>query len=317
MTGYSAPGWLPGRHLQTILPGLWPWPTLSYARERWETPQGTDFIDVDWAGGTQAAPLLVLFHGLEGKSSGAYARRIGTAALHRGWRFAVPHFRGCSGEPNRELTDYHSGASREVDWILRRFAQTHERVYAAGVSLGANALLKWLGEEGPNAAQVVRGAVAISAPLDLTVTGAVLARGFSAFYGKYFLADNLRGKALDKLRRFPGAYDRRRVRKARVLRDFEDAVTAPVNGFLDAHDYWARSSASPFLDRIHVATLLINARNDPFLPDHVLRGAETRRAAGRIPPNVEFDFSEAGGHAGFADGAGWLGRRVTEFLAPL
>src|SRR5260370_10334361 len=156
MNGYRAPWWLPGRHLQTLVPSLIPWPRITYTRERWPAPDGRDFIDVDWAGAQGAAPLLVLFHGLEGSSSGAYARRIGAAALRRGWRFAVAHFRGCSRQLNRLLTDYHAGASREVDWMLRNFLAHHGRVYAAGVSLGANALLKWAGEESAGATQAVR-----------------------------------------------------------------------------------------------------------------------------------------------------------------
>ena len=303
--------------MQTLVPSLIPWPWITYTRERWPTPGGLDFIDVDWAGTQGAAPLLVLFHGLEGNSSGAYARRIGAAALRRGWRFAVPHFRGCSGELNRVLIDYHGGASREVDWILRTFRAQHGPVYAAGVSLGANALLKWLGEEGAGAAQVVRGAVAVSAPLDLSVTGASLARGFSLLYGKFFLAFHLRSKALRKLERYPWAYDEACVQGAGRLRDFEDAVTAPVNGFSDVHDYWTGASAGPFLQNIQVPTLLLNARNDPFLADHVLRAAERRQEAGQVPPNVVFEFPREGGHAGFADGAGWLGNRVAGFLARL
>ena len=318
MNGYVAPGWLPGAHAQTILPSLWPWPSLTYTPERWNTPDGRDFIDVHWAGRQDADRLLVLFHGLEGNSGGAYARRIGAEALRRGWRFAVPHFRGCSGELNRALPDYHSGASGEVDWILREFVRRNRRpVYAAGVSLGANALLKWLGELRAGATSLVRGAVAVSAPIDLTTTGAALGRGFSRAYGKYFLCRNLRWKGLRKLEpdMYPGAYDGRRVRAAKLLADFEDAVTAPVNGFLDARDYWARSSAGPFLDTIAVHTLLINARNDPFLPAHVLRGVERRRA--QIPAIVEFDFPDEGGHAGFAGDNGWLGRRVADYLEPL
>jgi len=317
MNGYVAPGWLPGAHAQTILPSLWPWPRLSYTAERWSTPDGRDFIDVHWAGPENADRLLVLFHGLEGNSSGAYARRIGTEAVGRGWRFAVPHFRGCSGEINRALTDYHAGASNEIDWILQEFARRQGgAVYAAGVSIGGNALLVWLGRQGAAARDVVRGAVAVSAPIDLAMTGAALGRGFSRIYGKYFLCDNLRWKGLRKLEpdMYPGAYDGRRVRAAELLSDFEDAVTAPVNGFLDVRDYWTRTSAAQFLGTVEVHTLLINARNDPFLPDHVLRAAERRRDPAS---SVKFDFQNEGGHAGFADGNGWLGKRVADFLDPL
>jgi len=316
MNGYVAPRWLPGAHAQTILPALWPWPRLNYDAERWTTPDD-DFIDVHWAGPANASRLLVFFHGLEGGSSAAYARRIGAEALRRGWRFAVPHFRSCSGELNRALPDYHSGASGEIDWILREFARRHGGpVYAAGVSLGANALLKWLGELGANAGSVVRAAVAISAPIDLTMTGAALARGFSRVYGKHFLCDNLRWKALRKVEpdMYPGAYDGRRVRAAKALRDFEDAVTAPVNGFLDAQDYWVRSSAGQFLDTIAVHTLLINARNDPFLPDHALRAMD--RVVPQPSRYLRFNFPDEGGHAGFAGCDGWFVNRVANFLAP-
>jgi predicted alpha/beta-fold hydrolase len=188
-------------------------------------------------------------------------------------------------------------------------------VLAAGVSLGANALLKWLGETGAGARVLVRRAVAVSAPLDLAMTGAALSRGFSQFYGRRALCCHLRSKALDKLKRFPGAYDARRVRKARVLRDFEDAVTALVNGFRDAHDYWNRASAGPWLPEIRVPTLVLNARNDPFIPNHVLLAQEQRHRAGMFPVEVQLEFQEQGGHVGFPGRRNWLGRRVCDFLA--
>ena len=141
MSPYQAPWWLPGGHLQTIYGALAPAPRVAWRRERWDTPDG-DFIDLDWAG--SSGPLLALFHGLEGSTASHYARALAAGALERGWRCVVPHFRGCSGEPNRKPRAYHSGDSEELDWILRRL----EPDFAVGVSLGGNVLLKWLGEQG-------------------------------------------------------------------------------------------------------------------------------------------------------------------------
>ena len=153
---YEPPWWLPGGHLQTIYPALRPAPRVRFTRERWEAPDG-DFVDVDWSGPADAARLLVLFHGLEGSSASHYARALAAHANRLGWRCAVPHFRGCSGEPNRLPRAYHSGDSAEIDWVLGRFGERHPamRRCAAGVSLGGNALLKWLGERDQGAAPLI------------------------------------------------------------------------------------------------------------------------------------------------------------------
>ena len=287
---------------------------MHYERECWEAPDG-DFIHVDWAGDPRAINLLVLFHGLEGGSRAPYARKLAALAAERGWRIAVPHFRGCSGRPNHKVRGYHAGDSRELDWILRRFAATlGSPVYAAGVSLGANALLRWLGEHAEDARRVVLRAVAVSAPFDLVVTGGALERGFSRVYAKYFLRHDLRGKALAKLFSFAGAYEAHRVRGAATLREFDDAVTAPVHGFLDVDDYWRRAAARPWLERIRVRTLLLNARNDPFLPEHVLDATVRLQKAGKLPQELTLEFPEEGGHAGFGWRERWLARRVFEFL---
>lgn len=314
MDSYRAPWWYRGRHLQTILPGLLPCPRVRFRRETWEARDG-DFIDVDWAGREDADRLLVLFHGVEGNSRAQYARRLGAYALGQGWRFAVPHFRGCSGRPNRLARGYHAGDYGEIDWILRRSAERYPgQVHAAGVSLGGNALLMWLGMLGDRAGEVVRRAAAISATFDLVVTGAALERGFSLVYARHFLARDLRWKALSRLLRFPGIYDRRRVKAARTLRDFDDAVTAPLHGFRDGLDYWSSASAGPVLPQIRVPTLVLNARNDPFLPEFVLRAVELRQQEGRLPRSLEFDFPDAGGHGGFLGDGRWLERRVLGFL---
>jgi predicted alpha/beta-fold hydrolase len=305
LSPYQAPWWLPGGHLQTLASALGPAPRIAWRRERWDTPDG-DFIDLDWAESSGNGPLLALFHGLEGSSSSPYARTVAAQALARGWRCVVPHFRGCSGAINRLPRAYHSGDSAELDWILRRLRPD----FAAGVSLGGNALLKWLGEQGEDAPRLVRRAAAVSAPIDLAASGHALGSGFNrALYARHFLV-TLRAKADAKIRLHNLRLDAGRVSRARTLHEFDDLVTAPLHGFRDADDYWARASSSPFLERIRVPTLVLNARNDPFLPDAALAAA-----ARRASPDVVLEFPASGGHAGFPGRGHWLARRILEFCA--
>jgi hypothetical protein len=306
---------LPGGNAQTIYAALLARvPRPRVRRERWETPDG-DFVDVDRVDAPAEAPLAVLFHGLEGGTGSHYARALLAGVCRRGWRAALPHFRGCGGELNRLPRAYHSGDSEEVDWMLRRLAAEAgpPPLYAIGVSLGGNALLKWLGERGPRARAVVRAAAAVSAPLDLTAAGDALERGFNMVYTRSFLA-TMKRKSAVKLARFPGLFDGARVARARTLREFDDLVTAPLHGFRDAADYWARSSAKPWLRAIEVPTLVLNAANDPFLPgEHLPRADE-------VAPSVVLEFPPSGGHVGFVSGPfpgryDWLPRRVLAFLA--
>ncbi|MEK6592691.1 MAG: hydrolase, partial [Pseudomonadota bacterium] len=312
-----APRWLPGGHAQTIYAVLAaPRPPAAYRRERWDTPDG-DFIDVDWLDSPQAqarSPLGVLFHGLEGSSQSHYAAALMSALRRVAWRGAVVHFRGCGGEPNRLPRAYHSGDSTEIDWILRRLkAQCPAApIHAVGVSLGGNALLKWLGEQRNSAAGIVRAAAAISAPMDLMAAGAALGSGFNLVYARHFLA-TMKRKSLAKLSRFPGLFERKRVAASRTLREFDDLVTAPLHGYKDTDDYWTRASSKPLLRHIAVPTLIVNARNDPFLPQQALPQAHEVAAA------VTLEFPAGGGHAGFVSGAfpghlEWLPQRVLEFF---
>ena len=292
------------------MPSLFPPPRVPLRRERWDTPDG-DFVDVDFAGEPGAALRLVLFHGLEGGSDSHYARAIAAHAVRLGWQVAIPHFRGCSGEPNRRPRAYHSGDSEEIDWVLKRLGAS---LHAIGVSLGGNALLKWLGERGEAARERVRRAAAVSAPLDLAAAGEALDRGLNRLvYTRHFLA-TLKPKSLAKLEVFPGLYDAERVRGARTFRDFDNLVTAPLHGFRDTDHYWASSSCGPHLERIRVPTLVLNARNDPFLPEHALLAAARRAAA-----CVVLEFPRTGGHAGFlaapfSAGRDWLPRHLFHFL---
>jgi len=310
---YRAPKWLPGGHAQTIYPILIKAASPAYRRERWTTPDG-DFIDLDWIDGAADTPLVALFHGLEGSSASHYATALMAALRQCNWAGVVPHFRGCSGEPNVMPRAYHSGDSAEIDWVLRRLRQLFPQrtIFAAGVSLGGNALLKWLGEREALANDVVDAAAAVSAPLDLTLSGHHLGRGFNRVYTRHFLA-TLRDVAAEKLARFPGIFDGERLKRVRNLYDFDDLVTGPLHGFDGADDYWRRASAKPWLHGIRVPTLLLNAKNDPFLPAHGLPQVH------ELSSSVTTEFPDEGGHVGFVTGSlpgrlDWLPQRLLHFF---
>lgn len=308
----------------------------AYRRQRLETPDG-DFLDLDWVEGqnpTQPAPvphtsgtsqrqhgapthspneppLVVLFHGLEGSSASHYARALMQAVAVQGWQGVVVHFRGCSGEPNRLPRAYHSGDSAEIGWVLQQLRSTHRQTFAVGVSLGGNALLKWLGEAGASAGEYVSSAVAVSVPYDLAAADTALSSGMGLLYARHFLR-SLIPHTLAKAQRFPGHVGLNRldaIRTARTLRQFDDAVTAPLHGFANAADYYARSSSGQYLSAIAVPTLLLHAHNDPFLPVAAIPDSS------RLPSSVQLEVSNQGGHVGFVSGSlpghlDWLPQRL-------
>ncbi|MGQ9724627.1 MAG: YheT family hydrolase [Tepidimonas sp.] len=291
----------------------------SWRRERWTTPDG-DFIDVDHVVPHQATALLVLFHGLEGSSASHYAQAFAGEAQRHGWAIAVPHFRGCSGEPNRAPRAYHSGDFEEIGWMLARVADRWPALprVAVGVSLGGNALLRWLQEAGGSAAATVRAAAAVSAPLDLAAATAAIDRGLNrVLYARMFLR-TMRRKAYEKWARYPGLFDLERALAAQTLRAFDDVFTAPLHGFRGVEDYWRRASSRPHLRAVRVPTLVLNARNDPFVPSESLPGPADAGAF------VQLWQPACGGHVGFAEAAspwdlrgcvGALPRRVMSWLA--
>ncbi len=301
--------------MQTIWPAVCARPAAPrWQRQRWTAPDG-DFIDVDRIDGGVGAPLLVLFHGLEGSSRSHYARAVAQACAAAGWTLALPHFRGCSGELNRAPRAYHSGDWAEVDWILRRLRAAHPgALYAAGVSLGGNALLRWAQECGGAASGVVDALAAVSAPLDLAAGAAAIGHGFNRLvYTRMFLR-TLKPKAIALARLHPGLADVAAIAAARDLHAFDDAFTAPVHGFADARDYWCRASAGPRLRDIRVPALVLNARNDPFLPQRALPAARD------VGPAVRLEQPRHGGHVGFARGAppgriDWMPQRLLAFFA--
>jgi predicted alpha/beta-fold hydrolase len=305
--GYTAPAWLPGGNLQTIVAaklarryqGMAP----KWQRERWRTPD-QDFIDVDWLQARTIAqqdnmqPLLVLFHGLEGSSQSHYAQSFANTAERLGWAMALPHFRGCSGEMNWAPRAYHSGDHEEIGWMLAQFKQRHSGpVYAVGVSLGGNALMRWTQEMGDDASRVVQAVASVCSPIDLTASGHAIGRGFNRWvYTRMFLK-TMKPRALQKLAQYPGLFDPEALLRADDLYAFDNVFTAPLHGFKNTDDYWQRASAKPGLANIRIPALVLNAKNDPFIPAWCL---PTQQEVGRY---VRLWQPEQGGHVGFPEGA--------------
>lgn len=307
---YLAPWWLPGGNLQTIWAALYArrafGPKPRYRRERWITPD-MDFIDVDLADAAALSPdpaaspsqrtLLVLFHGLEGSSASQYAEAFADFARQHGMVYAVPHFRGCSGEINLAPRAYHSGDHEEIGWILKRLRASHAgSIVAVGVSLGGNALLRWAEEMGDTASRIVSAVAAVCSPVDLAAGGAAIGKGFNRFtYTRMFLG-SMKPKALLKLEQHPGLFDRDALLEARDLYTFDNIFTAPLHGFRNTDDYWARASAKPHLAQIRIPALVVNALNDPFVP------ASSLPQRHEVGQHVTLWQPAHGGHVGFPTG---------------
>lgn len=296
--------WVPGPHAQTL------WgkfarraAPLATRVERWSTPDD-DFIDVlRLDPPISGSPRLFLLHGLEGTVRSHYVGGLLRVAHARGWGADLLIFRGCGKEPNQAPRFYHSGETGDLTFAVDRVLAEHPHVdlVMCGVSLGGNVLLKWLGERADAVPKRVRAAAAISVPFDLERGSRHISRGFSRVYERHFLR-TLRRKAEAKLRRYPGLFDPIALSRARTLYDFDDVVTAPVHGFRDAHDYYTRSSSLHFLPLIRRPTLLLSARDDPFLPPTVL---DQVAKIARENSCLTIEFTEGGGHVGFVHGNPW------------
>ncbi len=353
LSACPVPLWLPGGHLQTIYSAYFArHHSIAFVRHRVDTQDG-DFLDFDWTGpglfadrladgsrpmrdahlhktaarrwmqdddwaclpdspNTQA---LILFHGLEGSSHSHYAQAIAQHFRARGWVVVIAHFRGCSGFPNRMARAYYSGDSDEVAFMLNtvREALPHAQWHAVGVSLGGNALLKYLGLHGEDS-QWLRANAAISVPTDLVACGNSLS---TTKIGRYVYGPNfmrsMRQKIYDKLRRYPGLVDIVRLGQIKTIREFDDLYTAPMHGFKHALDYWTASSSKQFLSGIQQPTLVLNARNDPFVP------LESLPAASDASRSVLLHQPAKGGHVGFTTGPFpgnllWLPKRIAHFF---
>lgn len=293
MQAYRAPLWLPDGHTQSIYPALFRKIPLTHSHsERMELPDG-DFLDVDWHMRSEALhekPLLIVSHGLEGSSRRHYVTGLIRAMSEvnaLAW-----NYRSCSGDPNRNLRFYHSGATDDLDFVIQQaVARGVKDIYLAGFSLGGNLSLKWLGENAKKASQFVRKAVAFSVPLHLSSSSQQLTRRENRLYTHRFL-QTLLEKVTEKSARYPMDITPSMLTSIRSLYDFDNVITGPLHGFKDAEEYYERNSSLYFLANIQVPTLIVNAKNDPFLSQECL------------PEQIDSDFvrielPDSGGHCGF------------------
>jgi len=325
-SGFEPAAWLRGRHAQTV------WGRLARSRrqvglrrEALTAPDGdTLLVDHLDAPAVEDAPFLLVLHGLEGSSNSVYAQGILALAARAGLRAAVLNFRFCARDPldldrcipNERPRLYHSGETSDFDFVARTLeARLGRPLLVAGVSLGGNVLLKWLGENAGD--PTVAAAATLSVPYDLAAGARYMAAFPSNLYVRGFVK-TLTAKAENLARRFPEAaarIDLPRARGAFTFREFDDAATAPLHGFAGADDYYARSSSLPLLSSIVAPTLCVSALDDPFVPPDCVE-----RARGEASGAVRFAVTRKGGHAGFVAARGcrpvyWAEERLVDFLA--
>jgi len=312
---YNPPFIFRNGHVQTLYPSLFrKVDNVKYRRERIDTPDG-DFLDLDWSR-IGSRHLAVISHGLEGNSQRHYIRGM-VKALNREHVDALAwNYRGCSGEPNRLLRMYHNGVIDDLHCIVTHAVQTgrYEAIFLLGFSLGGNLSLLYLGKQADNLPVRIRGAVVFSVPCDLTDAARQLDKPSNAIYMRYFLT-SLHLKIKAKQNRFPNALDDTNYHQIRTFKQFDGRYTAPLHGFESAQDYWTRCSSKPWLERINVPTLIVNAADDPFLAGGCYPQRECRRN-----PLLTLEIPRFGGHVGFVDFNGqdryWSEERALRFLRP-
>ena len=311
-SSYVPPRWLDNGHLQTIFPQLRRIKDVHYRRERITTGDD-DFLDLDWAE-NGSNRIAILSHGLEGNTQRNYVLGM-IRALHRiGWDALAWNYRSCSGETNRRLRWYHSGETADLhEVILHTIARKiYSEIVLIGFSLGGNVTLKYLGEQGSQIYPLISKALAFSVPCDLKSSAIKLARKTNKQYMIRFMR-TLRKKVREKKQLLPDKIDIRNLNRIKTFQQFDDRYTAPVHGFKDAEDYFARCSSRQFLKEIRVPTLLVNAANDPFLD---LPSYPNEEAA--ASSCFFFESPSSGGHMGFVafNNAGeyWSETRALSFL---
>lgn len=312
---YQAPFWLPNGHTQTIFPSVFrKITTVKYLRERISTPDN-DFLDVDWSkakqdnGQIKKAPLLILSHGLEGDSHRQYITGMVQNFNQHGFDCLAWNFRSCSGELNKTIRFYHSGATDDLDLVIKyAISKGYEAINLIGFSLGGNLTLKYLGEQSEKLSPKIKKAVTFSVPLHLSSSSQTI----GWFYTKRF-NDSLKKKILAKAKLFPEQIQTSNISKIKTLKDFDDCYTSQLHGFQDAEDYYERNSSLYFLDKIQIPTLIINAQNDPFLSKDCYPFEKAK-----FLEKVYFQAPENGGHCGFYQhnyqGVLWSEKRALEWI---
>jgi len=313
-SSYRAPGWLRGGHLQTIYPALFRrLPPANYLAERLEMADG-DFIDIQLSGQT-GSRLAILSHGLEASARTDYIQGMAAALIRRGMDVLTWNFRGCGGEPNRLLSMYHSGKTEDLHTVIGHALANHPatRIDLIGFSLGGNLILKYLGERPDELSPRLHRAVAFSAPCELACSSHQLSLRSNRIYMERFLI-SMRAKLHAKKRLFPHQLDLTGLNRIRTFQEFDNRFTAPIHGFSDAADYWARNSCRQFLSNIQLPSLLVSALNDPFLGPRCYPREEAAASEA-----FHFEAPATGGHVGFYAhskvGEYWSETRAAEFLS--
>jgi predicted alpha/beta-fold hydrolase len=310
---YNCPRFLSNGHLQTCIPSLFRKVAgVGYQRERITTPDG-DFLDLDWAK-ANSNRLAIIAHGLEGDSRRPYVLGMVRALAKRGWDAVAWNARGCSGEPNRVLRFTHSGATEDLQTVVSHVTSSAKYLELAliGFSLGGNLSLKYAGERGHELDPRIKAAVAFSVPCDLQSGSLQLAKPINRWYMRRFLF-TLHEKIRALMKLMPGKIDDVGFAKLKTFKDFDDRYTAPIHGFADAEDYWRKCSCKPYLKNIRIPTLVINARNDPFLAPECFPIEEAN-----AHPKLHLEMPASGGHVGFMgsnqEGEYWSESRAVPFL---
>lgn len=310
---YSPPLFFSNGHIQTLFPPVFRKVVgIHYKRERIQTPDG-DFIDLDWSCHS-GNHLAIISHGLEGNTDRAYVKGMAKALNDNGWDVLAWNYRSCSGTPNRKLHSYHNGVTHDLETVVRHAAKkTGKKIALVGFSMGGNLSLLYLGREKVH--PQVKKAIVFSVPCDLKSSAQTLATPLNTFYMKRFLI-MLHQKIKEKKKIMPGRLDDRGYHKIKTFKQFDDRYTAPLNGFKNAEDYWRKCSSKPFIPKIIVPTLIINAQNDPFLPQGCFPVDEVRKNK-----NVHLMMPESGGHVGFIafnkDNLYWSEKQAVEFFDEL
>ena len=316
-SSFSPAWWLKNGHIQTMAAKFFRrHQSIETSDETLELPDG-DFVDLAWTEKVNSdckRPIIAVLHGLEGSKNSHYAKGMLLAIKAKGWVGVLMHFRGCSGRPNRMAKSYHSGQTCDVDFFSRHLANSYPQAKKAivGFSLGGNVLTRYLAEQKEN---IYQAASVICAPLELSSCCDRINQGFSRVYQKY-LVDMLKNSTLEKMKiNLLTNIDKSKLLTIRSIRDFDQMVTAPVNGFIDANDYYQQASGRDVINDIQAPCLIIHASDDPFLCHANTTAIE------RLPDNITFEVSERGGHVGFISGNNpfkpqfWLETRIPEFFS--
>ena len=308
------------RHLQTLTPVvLGRFKKMRYIRQEFSLPDG-DFVDLDWTSipdKDNAAPVLIIFHGLEGSSNSHYTSSLMRATRKIGWYGVVMNFRGCSGRQNRKARLYHSGETEDagyfINWVRQRYPLAP--IFAVGFSLGGNMLLKLAGEQGDSLA--LDALVSVSAPVKLDASTRYMVKGLPRLYQSYLLRA-LKRKVLNKYRLHDYqsiiGLSKHDLTACRDIREFDNMFTSRLHGFEDAQDYYSRCSAFPFIEQIAKPCMIVHANDDPIAPSSVLPDHKS------LPDSVQLEVTEYGGHAGFLGGSiirprYWIVERILNYLS--